>query len=624
MSRPYPLSALVGCEDLTDALLAGISSPHIRTILITGPSGTGKSVAARGIFGLGIGKRAVELPLNVSPDMLFGTLDFEKAIASGKPEESDSILARAHGNIIIADNANLLPQGTLQSVLDCIENGSWSSDFGGRSQTHPLDTVLIATADPAEGEIDPHTLDRFDICVFTGGAEDEESRLEILERNIRYGTDPEAFCEEFAHEQDALLGKLEKAAGKDVTIAKDYPKFISDICREMHVEGHRGDIAVLNTACALAALDGRDMAGMRDLSEAVKLCLQHRRHEPEEQPPPQTPEDSDDPDDQKNESHDEPDNQNSDSERDDRDTSADTDPDDDSERQTESEKESEEKTFDIGEEFRVSDYIPDAVKTKDRKGNGRQDTAVSKDGSGHIIGHMIPFDRIKSLSVTASIVAAAPKQPFRSHDGIAVVLRKEDLRENIKVKRKGADIVFVVDGSGSMGARNRMTAVKGAVLSLLNDAYKRRDRVGLVLFRDNDAKVVLPLTRSVFTAYRRLQELPTGGRTPLISGIMKGYEMLVPSAREGSEPVMVVLTDGRGNVPVNGMSPEESLNRAATALADRNIRTIVVDTETGLLTFGKAAGLARSLGCTYIRLEQLNAEYLHDSVQSVLNKEVRG
>lgn len=617
MTISYPLSAIVRGEKIADAISCGLCSPHIRTILISGPSGTGKSVSARSACRLLPGKKNVELPANVTPDQIFGSLDMEKTLLEGRKIVNDSIMKRADGNILLIDNVNNISSEILQSVLDSVLTGAVMSESDGISVHDSCDTLLIATMNPEEGELNEHILDRFDICIFIDEISDFEDRKEIISRNLCYGRNPREFCRLYEASEKFLSKRITDASEIISEIPHDYPDIISDICTKMHVEGHRGDISVLNTACALATLDGRSLAGSADLKKAVELCLQHRRRDdsPEEPPPSANPPSEEDCDSDSEEGVDDADFDDDSGDTDQQQTeNNDGDEGDGNENQNSSEK-----IFAVGEEFKVADFIPPRhLKNKNRK-SGRRDSMLSDNCSGRAVGYCIPKGRVMDIALSASILSAAPYQIYRDHEDLAIILRKEDLKEKERIRNKGTKILFVVDGSGSMGARNRMISVKGAILSMLKDAYRRRDEIGLVIFRNNDAELTLPMTRSVFVAYKTLTDMPTGGRTPLLAGIKKGYEILRKDADKGSEPVMAIITDGRGNVCLNGFNSIDSAMEAVSeTVRESKIRTIVIDSEEGLIRFGKAMTLSQILDADYVKLEALNAENLFDSINSAL------
>ncbi len=212
--------------------------------------------------------------------------------------------------------------------------------------------------------------------------------------------------------------------------------------------------------------------------------------------------------------------------------------------------------------------------------------------------------------------AAAPHQRERGRSGRGLVVRRDDLRQAVREGREGNLVLFVVDASGSMAARQRMGAVKGAVLSLLLDAYQRRDKVGLVTFRGAGAELALPPTSSVDTGAARLAVLPTGGRTPLAAGLLRAHEVLrVERLRDPSRrPLLVLVTDGRAT---GGVEPVATAARAARLLAASHVASVVVDCESGPVRLGLAGALARELDGVAVTLEELRADTVSALVKDV-------
>src|SRR5690606_19557517 len=227
---------------------------------------------------------------------------------------------------------------------------------------------------------------------------------------------------------------------------------------------------------------------------------------------------------------------------------------------------------------------------------GRRSRARGRYGRG--IGARVPRGPARDVHVPATLLAAAPHQRRRGRTGPGLLLRRGDLRETVREGREGNLVLFVVDASGSMGARRRMTAVKTAVLSLLLDAYQRRDKVGMVTFRGRGADLALPPTSSVEAGAARLRALPTGGRTPLAAGLLRAAEVLraerlrAPARR----PLLIVVTDGRATA-------DGDANRAAALLA--GTAAIVVDCEDGPVRLGLAGRLAARLGARLVPLAEL-------------------
>jgi magnesium chelatase subunit D len=201
-----------------------------------------------------------------------------------------------------------------------------------------------------------------------------------------------------------------------------------------------------------------------------------------------------------------------------------------------------------------------------------------------------------------------------------MLIEKSDLREKVRERKVGNLIMFVVDASGSMAAEERMTATKGAVLSLLLDAYQRRDRVGMVVFRKNNAELVLPPTNSVELAQRFLSILPTGGRTPMAHGLTLGLETIQDYVKRDKEaiPLLALVSDGRANVSLNGGDPVEEAKMVAREIGCAGVKAIAIDTERGFITFGLVKQICDEMKGRYLRLEELSAEPIASAVRGNL------
>ena len=348
--------------------------------------------------------------------------------------------------------------------------------------------------------------------------------MTLCERCLSFQKDPEGFILSFAEETGRMRDEVTEARARArfTRVPEGYCAAISEVCNQLNVAGHRGDISVMNAACTLAALDGKDLANLDHLKDAAAMCLEHRRNNPPEQQqqPDQQPSE-DPPDDREDE---EPEEQQNDQQQDDQDRPPEE-PDDQQEQRPPEEGDAEvpppvdpdgmqEQVFDIGDVYKVVDYMPKENATLNQGVSGRRSGANIRDSAGKVIGYRIPKGKVSDIALCASIRASAPSQIYRDHSELAIVLKREDLREKVREKRQGNSILFLVDGSGSIGAQKRMVAVKGAILSMLKDAYQKRDRIGMAVFRMNTAEEVLPLTKSILKAYNVLQDIPTGAGRP--------------------------------------------------------------------------------------------------------------
>jgi len=609
MRQCFPFSAIVGNENVKKALKVALSSEDINSVLICGRGGTGKTLLSRSVESIAPDKKLITLPLNSSDEQIFGGIDIEKTLQNGTRSLSDSILFRSDNNILLLENINLIEEHTAYQIMNAAMQRFNTVEREGISHTHDCDFLMIATMDPEGAEISDHMLDRFDICVFTEKIEDEDMRERIVQEGLEYESDPRSFMERYAEKDREVSEAISEARNRCrfTRVPDGYCGAISELCNELNISGHRGDIAVMNAACAIAALNGRDAANLDDLKEAAAMCLEHRRNDNLPETPPEPPEPQD------NENEDTKDNN-------------DSTPEETPEMPPElpnmpasQTDEIEEEIFSIGETFEVIDYLAHNEKIPTKNKSGRRSESRTNTPSGRCVGYMIPKDRITDIALSASIRAASPYQIARDHSELAVVLKKEDLREKVRERREGNKILFMVDGSGSIGAQKRMVAVKGAIMSLLKDAYQKRDEIGMAVFRKDSAEEILPMTKSVLRAYKMLGEVPTGGKTPLIHALLKGYDILKLYASSHVHPLMIILTDGRVNVPyTKGRNPLEELMETAASLSETEIRFIVIDTEYGRLRFGFALELCRALKGTYLQLEELNADYLERSVKMAI------
>ncbi len=641
MNAPYPLSAIVGQEDLKLALLLNAVSPEVGGVLVRGEKGTAKSTAVRALAKLlppievisgcpyscdpkapnpecPAGPhladapveerpvRLVELPVGASTDRLAGTLDIEKALAEGRKAFEPGLLAAAHRGILYVDEVNLLSDHLVDLLLDVAAMGTNHVEREGVSVRHPSRFILVGTMNPEEGELRPQLLDRFGITVEVAGSPDPAERVEVVRRRLHYEADPMEFAAKWSGADADLASSVEAARGRlpGVLLGEETLVAISTLCADLGVDGLRGDLVTAKTARTLAAWDGRGEVVLEDVKRAALLALSHRRRRgPFEQPgvDPQEIEDAlsgpEPPDDDPGggapgEGGNGPEGERPQEPR--------------GSEPSESRVGSGERGHDSAEPFR-----PVRLEREDKgRGGplGRRSRSVGE--TGHPVGDRESSGGARDVALAATVRAAALYQKERGRTGPGIVVRARDLRENVREGREGNLIVFLVDASGSMAAKRRMSAVKGAVLSLLGDAYQRRDKVGLISFRGEAAQVLLPPSSGVELAASRLEDLPTGGRTPLAAGLTKAAEVLQREGRRDGErrPILVLLTDGRATA---GPDPRG----AAAGLRLFGGASFVVDTEEGHVRLGMAAEVAGAMGARCLRLEELRAESLVELVE---------
>ncbi|MCX4798256.1 MULTISPECIES: putative cobaltochelatase [unclassified Streptomyces] len=666
MSTPYPFTAIVGQDDLRLGLLLNAVSPAVGGVLVRGEKGTAKSTAVRALAallpevpvvagcrfscdpaspdpacpdgpheaGTGVSRdaRMVELPVGASEDRLVGALDIERALAEGVKAFEPGLLADAHRGILYVDEVNLLHDHLVDLLLDAAAMGASYVEREGVSVRHAARFLLVGTMNPEEGELRPQLLDRFGLTVEVAASRETDQRVEVVRRRLAYDDDPAAFAAQWADEEGALRARIvgARALLPEVRLGDGALRQIAATCAAFEVDGMRADIVMARTATTLAAWAGRTDVLAEDVRQAALLALPHRRRRNPFDAPGLDENKLDDTLEQNSGEDDDPDPDGPGGggrppqgdgpdtppqpEGGADDTPAQSVPEQGREQepgQGQSSGGGEQQPVRAGEPFRTKML---SVPGLGEGAAGRRSRARTE--HGRTTGARRPQGALTKLHLAATVQAAAPHQRARGRSGRGLVVRRDDLRQATREGREGNLVLFVVDASGSMAARQRMSAVKGAVLSLLLDAYQRRDKVGLVTFRGKDAELVLPPTSSVDAAAARLEMLPTGGRTPVAAGLLKAHEVLrVERLRDPSRrPLLVVVTDGRAT---GGPEPVALATRAARLHEAQGIASVVVDCESGPVRLGLATGLARDLGGTAVTLDELRAESIAGLVKDV-------
>lgn len=667
----FPFAALLGQEELKLGLLLNAINPAIGGILIRGEKGTAKSTSVRGLaellpeIAVAEGCRfscdpnlpgelcsdcqrdgrnttstrrkvqLINLPLNATEDRVTGGIDFSRAIQQGETVLQPGLLAEAHRSMLYIDEVNLLDDHIVDLILDAASSGRNVVEREGISFSHPARIILIGTMNPEEGDLRPQLLDRFGLCIEVAASQDLEERVELLLRREAYDEDPAAFGLRFQGESTRLRERIVKAKKllSRVHLAPHMRKFISELCASNNVAGHRADLVMEQAARALAAWEGAAKVSNEHIGRVSPMVLLHRLREGEPPPPPPPPQedeqqalDNEEMQQDNKEEQEQPPQPEPDSSPDEQQDAESGKTGENSGEQHEDTHDQEDKggsgdmVFEIGEPFKVRKITAQKDRIA-RRGSGRRSRSrISQKQGRYIKAAHAAGSRHNDIALDATIRAAAPFQKSRAEEAngkngsLAVHLIPSDVRVKIREKRIGNLLLFVVDGSGSMGARGRMTASKSAIMSLLLDAYQKRDKVGMISFRRNEAQVNLPITNSVELAGRLLAEMPVGGRTPLSAGLVKGHEIIRNYlVREPSgKPIVILLTDGKTNVSLGEEKPVDEMVRLAGAMAQESrAKYIVVDTEEeGLVTFDLAKQLAACLGGEYFKTKDLQAEEL--------------
>ena len=620
----YPLTAIVGQEHARRALSIALVNPRAGGLLISGTRGTAKSVLVRAAASFTPAGYLVELPLGASEDMVFGTIDLETALQKGERRLRHGLLHRARETLLYMDEVNLLREDLLSTVLKCAEDGFFRLERDGLSFLEEVSYTPVGTMDPAEGTLRPALLDSFGMFAAMDEEKDISLRREITARVIAYERDPASFRAAYTAQEEAFGAMVCRARDllPRVETSSAILHFTAACAARAHCAGNHAEIYLIEAARAIAALAGRGFVMPADVEEAAMFVLVHRMSRPQETLPPPPPADNADVperegDDAPHAPQDMPPPQTDGDAPSTQDHTSARDPQDGMDDPPSSEEQY------AADEDRAAPPIENvmarlsllSMTTRAQGGkSGKRDIIQLNTADGRALRTTLPRRGAQTdLALSATLRAAAPYQRARRGTQ-AVVIRPEDVRVWVRAKRAAANILFLVDASGSMGARERMRTVKGAILALLQEAYQKRDCVGLIAFRRDCAETLLPMTRSVELAEKLLRDLPTGGRTPLAEGLAHAHQMLQELERRGgAKTVLVLVTDGRTNA---GADDVQRALRAAESISETRVSSLVLDTERSFPHVGIAPELARRMDAQYYTLERLSAEGVLEIVRA--------
>ncbi|MBF0495304.1 MAG: magnesium chelatase subunit D family protein [Deltaproteobacteria bacterium] len=650
-TRGFPFSAVVGQEAIKTALILNVIDPGLGGVLIRGERGTAKSTIVRGLADLLPQIRVVEgcpfnchpddeglmcpgcharfekegaplpyyeramtvvnLPIGTTEDRLLGSLDIEAAIHKGRKRFEPGLLAEVNRGIFYVDEVNLLNDHLVDLLLDVAAMGVNVVEREGISFSHHSRFTLVGTMNPEEGDLRPQLLDRFGLCVDVTGIADREPRMEIVTRRLDFEADPQVFRGQY-QEADQTLARRIVSAREFLPLVKTTGPAISlaaSIALAMGVEGHRADVAMVKTAKALCAYKRMPEITPADIKLAAEFVLPHRIKQDGLIPkkfsaqkmkraidrisPPDTPESP---------------------------------PEIPGTQDTPILEGDLKKNLNLPPEIDVTTTVQpllDPAKVElgrlffnlviPKAGLGRRRGAPPVAKLGHYVRAMTPHDRVTDLALDATIRAAAPFQSQRERNG-GIVIFPEDVREKIREHRAGHVIVLVVDSSGSMRSDGRggspMSTAKGLMGGLVKNLRLRRDKLALVIFRHLKAELLLPFTRDGAVALEAVEGIPTGGKTPLGAGLRLGFNMLIREKRKTPDisPLMVIVSDGRANLSIDGEDPLEDALMWSQMIAKNNISSIFIDTQSHHLAFGYGPDISKALTAKYFRLDQLIQE----------------
>ncbi|MCS3780236.1 VWA domain-containing protein [Tsukamurella ocularis] len=612
MSDRYPFSAVVGHDELRLALTLCAIAPAVGGVLVRGEKGTAKSTAARALAPLlpprpdGAPARLVELPIGATEDRVVGSLDLHRALGEGRVDFTPGLLADADGGILYVDEVNLLSDHLVDVLLDAAAMGRVTVERDAVSRSYPARFVLVGTMNPEEGELRPQLLDRFGLAVDVRASREVDARVEVMRRRLAFEADPAAFAAEYADADADQARRIAEARDRLPAVALPDAELrrIAAVCAAFDVDGMRADLVIARAARAHAAWRGAAEVTEDDVRIAAALALPHRkRRDPFDEPGLDDAEldralddarQADDPDP-------EPDDDGPDGGPD---GGQPTEPPSTRDDSAASAPEPQGAPLPTARHRTVGRLAVPGTGTG--VATGRRSKSRSDRGS---VVRAAPAGTGAGLHLAATLRAAAPAQAARGRVDGPLHLAPSDLRSPIREATEGNLVVFVVDLSGSMAARERIALVGEAAVSLLRDAYQRRDKVAVIGFRGAEATLLVPPTRSVDVAVARLARARTGGRTPLAEGLIEARKLLRredlrPDARR---PLVVVLTDGRAT---SGRDPLPRALAAAAGLHADGRATVVVDCETSMVRLGLAAKVAAALGAPMLPLGGLSPQDL--------------
>lgn len=663
-----PFPAIVGQEPMKLALLLTAVDPRIGGVLVRGERGTAKSTAARALAELlpelevfvdspynddpdqpatwsdwaaararageplPRGQRRtpfIELPVSATEDRVVGTLDLQRALQSGERHFEPGLLAAANRGVLYIDEVNLLDDHIVDVLLDAAAMGVNVVERESISFSHPARFILIGTMNPEEGELRPQLLDRFAFSIEIQQLNTPEERVQIMTRNMALRQDPDGLRAEWAGEVQALRTRIAEARARvdQVVVGAHDLLNIARVMATLRVDGHRGELTILSAARAHAAWEGRDYLTDEDLIATSPLALAHRlRRGPLDSLAghPRAIEEL---------AFDVIVNGLELGDLDGADLSDYLERPDPAGGDTESGRRSSQVATGAARpsRARLEDLQEGTSSGAKRSGGQAGGKATGAKAGRKVVESETSrgrYSRSRPAEGPTNDIALAPtlrRAATRSggrklrDGGPAVTIEPEDVQRKVRVRRPERLIVFVLDISYSTARDGRIELTKGVIESLLTEAYQQRDRIALIVFRDQEARVVLHPSRSVDAARRALETLALGGHTPLSAALQSALDLFTREQRANpaTHRVLVLLSDAMGNVSLSGEEPTRESHRLADQLKQLGVASVVIDLEPAATNTGYARQLAEHLGGPRHAIQDLDVAALTDTIRTL-------
>ncbi len=589
MTPVFPFSAVVDNEDLKLALLLAALDPKIAGVLIEGEKGTAKTTLARALGSLlpAPGK-FVELPLGATEDRVKGAVDLAHLVKEKAAVLRQGLLGEANGGVLYVDEVNLLADHIVDMVLDAAATGENRIERDSISVSEPSNFVLIGSMNSEEGWLRPQLLDRFGLYVTARAIADTAVRIEATKRRLAFDADPESFCEGYAESEAAIAAKIAEA--RQVKVASQSGLLaemttaswdaVAGKIDEMHSGSLRADLVLVRAACAYAFWRGDAAVTPEHVAAVAPLVFAHRSKGREE--PPSNPGSNAPPPERS------PSNRPSKASSDSAPASGQSAPNSTAPAST--------------AEAPQRDYDPETFASA--SGSSRFEDLLRAPGLTRVdrLDHVVPSRRgnpgVTNLSSGASIrpehaelgaqgsidaLATLRRTVTRTHlvgdeiDGEVLEVRFEDFYRSLRYQYQAKLVVVALDTSGSMGVERRIALAREVLVGVLDDSYKRRNRVTLVTFSGTVAKLVVSNARSVELLSRKLSQLSSGGMSPLGAGLTTALAAALAAKESGMRPEIVVISDGRATSPQGDAIADA--NAAALAIGRSGVDATFIDLE---------------------------------------------